>query len=202
MKKIWTILSATMKTLPTYAIHGFFVCSYYIRTERLIWSNERSSDCWDRIVPQFTQKEWKQNFRMNSMTFRYLCQRGSQGLWRSVGFSAVCRGYRWVSYSNSSPSQASNGLLQSKKFSFHYTPRCSRSSLLLHGHKCWLAWISPWCTCSGQLTIVQERCNRNFISLMTEENRGCICSSCACWRPCIPITAMDHQALLWHWQVI
>ena len=33
-----------------------------IHSEREIWSKERSSD-WNRIVPQFTPEEWKENLR-------------------------------------------------------------------------------------------------------------------------------------------
>ena len=41
--------------------------------ERAIWSKERSSDWWDRIVVEFGDEEWRENFRMSRTLFNFLC---------------------------------------------------------------------------------------------------------------------------------
>ena len=35
---------------------------------------ERSSNWWERIVPQFTSDEWRENFRVSPNTFGYICR--------------------------------------------------------------------------------------------------------------------------------
>ena len=41
--------------------------------ERAIWSKERSSDWWDRIVVEFGDEEWRENFQMSRTLFNFLC---------------------------------------------------------------------------------------------------------------------------------
>ena len=43
----------------------------YVHMEQMIWSKDRCSNQFDRVVPtcNFSQEEWKENFRMNPMTF-------------------------------------------------------------------------------------------------------------------------------------
>ena len=52
---------------------GFVVGRYYCHTKRVAWVKERSSDWWERIVPQFTREEWRENFRLSRETYRYIC---------------------------------------------------------------------------------------------------------------------------------
>ena len=53
---------------------GFVVGRYYCNAERETWMKERSSDWWERIVPQFTSDEWRENFRVSPETFGYICR--------------------------------------------------------------------------------------------------------------------------------
>ena len=68
------------KSLLLLLLMGFLVCRYYVCTERMIWSKDRSSEWWDRVVSHFTREEWKENFRMDPSTFRYLCNEVSTTL--------------------------------------------------------------------------------------------------------------------------
>ena len=44
------------------------------KTERLLWSKERSSYWWEFIVNKtFSRSDWLDNFRMSQATFDFLC---------------------------------------------------------------------------------------------------------------------------------
>ena len=68
------------KSLLLLLLMGFLVCRYYVCTERMIWSKDRSSEWWDRVVSHFTREEWKENFSMEPSIFRYLCNEVSTTL--------------------------------------------------------------------------------------------------------------------------
>ncbi|CAB1313673.1 unnamed protein product, partial [Coregonus sp. 'balchen'] len=40
-----------------------------------VWTLCQSTDWWDHCVPQFTDTQWIDNFRMSAETFRFLCNR-------------------------------------------------------------------------------------------------------------------------------
>ena len=49
------------------------ICAH-LTVDRSVWSHERSSTWWDRIVNQsFDEGDWLENFRMSRDTFLYLC---------------------------------------------------------------------------------------------------------------------------------
>ena len=49
------------------------ICAH-LTVDRSVWSHERSSTWWDRIVSQsFNEGDWLENFRMSRGTFLYLC---------------------------------------------------------------------------------------------------------------------------------
>ena len=67
-------LRKTEKDVHVFVI-GAVLCKCVICSEREFWSKERSSDWRERIVPQFTPDEWKENFRVCPETFKYLCHK-------------------------------------------------------------------------------------------------------------------------------
>ncbi|XP_060752309.1 uncharacterized protein LOC132863488 isoform X2 [Tachysurus vachellii] len=40
-----------------------------------VWVHQRANDWWTVVVPNFTDDQWSQNFRMSEDTFLYLCHR-------------------------------------------------------------------------------------------------------------------------------
>ena len=40
-----------------------------------VWSFSRASTWWESIVPEFTNRQWVDNFRMSEETFMYLCNK-------------------------------------------------------------------------------------------------------------------------------
>ncbi|XP_026797868.3 uncharacterized protein LOC113543669 [Pangasianodon hypophthalmus] len=40
-----------------------------------VWVRQRANDWWTVVVPNFTDEQWSQNFRMSEDTFLYLCHR-------------------------------------------------------------------------------------------------------------------------------
>ena len=64
-------LERTKQFLLFIVLVGFVTGRYYCNAEWETWIKERSSDRWERIVPQFTSDEWRENFRMSPETFGY-----------------------------------------------------------------------------------------------------------------------------------
>ena len=52
----------TVYGLDFFLLMAFVVARYYCNAERKTWIKERSSDWWERIVPQFNSEEWRENF--------------------------------------------------------------------------------------------------------------------------------------------
>ncbi|GAA6105403.1 protein ANTAGONIST OF LIKE HETEROCHROMATIN PROTEIN 1 isoform X1 [Tachysurus ichikawai] len=50
---------------------------YYLLRRRppSVWVHQRANDWWTVVVPNFTDDQWSQNFRMSEDTFLYLCYR-------------------------------------------------------------------------------------------------------------------------------
>ncbi|XP_047661226.1 protein ANTAGONIST OF LIKE HETEROCHROMATIN PROTEIN 1 isoform X2 [Tachysurus fulvidraco] len=50
---------------------------YYLLRRRppSVWVHQRANDWWTVVVPNFTDDQWSQNFRMSEETFLYLCHR-------------------------------------------------------------------------------------------------------------------------------
>lgn len=61
-----------------FALVGIMVCTLTricrIFLPRSVWVKERSTDWWVRVVNgTWTEKDWRENFRMCKETFNYLC---------------------------------------------------------------------------------------------------------------------------------
>ncbi|KAK6493735.1 protein ANTAGONIST OF LIKE HETEROCHROMATIN PROTEIN 1-like, partial [Huso huso] len=60
------------------------------KRRRSVWTHIRSTDWWERIVGNFTDAQWLNNFRMSQETFEYLCQRLAPTLQRSATKFRLC----------------------------------------------------------------------------------------------------------------
>ena len=62
------------RELMFFAIMMTVLVESLCKTERLMWTKERSSYWWDFIVGEtFTESDWTTNFRMSRLSFQYLC---------------------------------------------------------------------------------------------------------------------------------
>ena len=77
-----TIASSTMFY---FVIFLSAVTCAHLTVDRSIWSHERSSIWWDRIVNQsFNKRDWLENFRMSRDPFLYLCSEFKSSLEKRV----------------------------------------------------------------------------------------------------------------------
>ena len=77
-----TIASSTMFY---FVIFLSAVTCAHLTVDRSIWSHERSSIWWDRIVNQsFNKRDWLENFRMSRGPFLYLCSEFKSSLEKRV----------------------------------------------------------------------------------------------------------------------
>ncbi|CAL8311186.1 unnamed protein product [Gadus morhua 'NCC'] len=55
-----------------------------------VWSFSRASTWWESIVPEFTNRQWVDNFRMSEETFMYLCNKMRPALQRQDTNFRLC----------------------------------------------------------------------------------------------------------------
>ena len=65
LKRNYMLLSVILSSLSLYQSS--------IIVDRRLWVKQRNSDWWDRVVVQFDDEEWRENFRMSRALFNYLC---------------------------------------------------------------------------------------------------------------------------------
>ncbi|XP_013409304.1 protein ANTAGONIST OF LIKE HETEROCHROMATIN PROTEIN 1 [Lingula anatina] len=73
-----------------------------VSPERTIWSRERSSHWWERIVNEtFDDRDWQESFRMRRETFEYLVNElalhlPTPGMWRSISMRRRVAVTLWI----------------------------------------------------------------------------------------------------------